>query len=125
MFNAALGLALDPRHKSHNIPGKFVTYMQNGLPILANVNVGNDIAILIRKPVGQVCETNKLEDLVYATERLTQIESDNSLSRRCRCLFDSTVDKVVRPLISALTKGSCDVANKILTKQYRTVGMVC
>ena len=102
-------VALDPRHKSHNIPGKFVTYMQNGLPILANVNVGNDIAILIRKNrVGQVCETNKLEDLVYATERLlTQIESDNSLSRRCRCLFDSNfaVDKVVRQVISALLKG--------------------
>lgn len=100
-------VALDPRHKSHNIPGKFITYMQNGLPILANVNAGNDIATLIRENrVGQVCESNRLEDLVNATERLLcQIESDNSLSRRCNNLFDNnfSVDKVVRQVIAALT----------------------
>ena len=100
-------VALDRRHKSHNIPGKFVTYMQNGLPILANVNAGNDIAMLIRNNrVGHVCETNQLEDLVNATERLlTQIENDNSLSRRCHDLFDTNfaVDKVVRQVIAALT----------------------
>lgn len=100
-------VALDPRHKSHNIPGKFVTFMQSGLPILANVNAGNDITMLIRNNrVGQVCETNKLEDLVYATEcLLSQIESDKSLSRRCRDLFDRNfaVDKAVRQVIAALT----------------------
>jgi hypothetical protein len=31
-------VALDPRHKTHNIPGKFLTYMQSGLPVLANIN---------------------------------------------------------------------------------------
>ena len=35
-------VALDSRHKSHNIPGKFLTYMQNGMPVLACVNSGND-----------------------------------------------------------------------------------
>lgn len=100
-------VALDPRHKSHNIPGKFITYMQNGLPVLANVNAGNDIATLIRENgVGQVCETNKLEDLIHATERLlAQIESDKSLAGRCRSLFTSkfSVDKAVRQVVAALT----------------------
>jgi glycosyltransferase involved in cell wall biosynthesis len=49
-------LALDPRHTSHNIPGKFLTYMQAGLPVLARINPGNDLEKLIRaEEVGRVC----------------------------------------------------------------------
>lgn len=40
-------LALDPRHKTHNIPGKFLTYLLAGLPVLARVNAGTDLAQLI------------------------------------------------------------------------------
>ncbi len=40
-------LALDPRHKTHNIPGKFLTYLLAGLPVLARVNAGTDLAELI------------------------------------------------------------------------------
>lgn len=43
-----LGLiALDSRHRSHNIPGKFLSYMQSGLPVLACINPGNDLIKLI------------------------------------------------------------------------------
>ena len=41
-------VALDPRHSTHNIPGKFISYMQAGLPTLANVNLGNDLIKLIK-----------------------------------------------------------------------------
>ena len=41
-------VALDPRHKTHNIPGKFLSYMQSGLPVLATINAGNDLAELIQ-----------------------------------------------------------------------------
>lgn len=40
-------LALDPRHKSHNIPGKFLTYLSAGLPVLARVNPNTDLVSLI------------------------------------------------------------------------------
>lgn len=68
----AVGIvALDPRHKSHNIPGKFLTYMQSGLPVLANINAGNDLAALIRhESVGQVCESNQVDKLVRLNEAL-------------------------------------------------------
>jgi glycosyltransferase involved in cell wall biosynthesis len=98
-------VALDPRHKSHNIPGKFLTYMQSGLPVLANVNAGNDIAQLIRSErVGQVCETNQLKDLVQLAEKLLeQIESDSELSARCRRLFERefAVEGTVRQIVAA------------------------
>ena len=46
----AVGLvALDPKHRSHNIPGKFLTYMQAGLPVLARINSGNDLVEIIKK----------------------------------------------------------------------------
>ena len=38
---------LDSRHKTHNIPGKFVAYMHYGLPVLACLNEGNDLFDII------------------------------------------------------------------------------
>lgn len=40
-------IALDPRHKSHNIPGKFLSYLRAGLPVIARTNSGTDLAHLI------------------------------------------------------------------------------
>lgn len=100
-------VALDPRHKSHNIPGKFLTYMQSGLPVLANINAGNDLAQMIRdEQVGQVCESNRLDDLVQlANQLLDQIESDGQMPSRCRNLFqrEFAVEKTVRQIVSALS----------------------
>lgn len=100
-------VALDPRHKSHNIPGKFLTYMQSGLPVLANVNAGNDLAGLIRSEgVGQVCESHRLEDLVHLAQTLlVQVDSDAALSERCTALFDRefSVEQAVRQIVASLS----------------------
>ncbi len=100
-------VALDPRHKSHNIPGKFLTYMQSGLPVLANVNPGNDLAEIVRsEDVGQVCETNQVDDLLQMVENLLkQIVVDPYLSSRCLNLFQRkfAVDKAVRQIVAALS----------------------
>lgn len=82
-------VSLDHRHKSHNIPGKFLTYMQSGLPVLANVNAGNDLAAIIRtEGVGEVCESNRLDDLVKkAAFLIREADKDLELSSRCRALF--------------------------------------
>lgn len=101
-------VALDPRHKSHNIPGKFLTYMQSGLPVLANVNLGNDLATMIRdERVGEVCESNQVEELLGLADRLLeQIDSDESLQQRCRALFERefSAEHAVRQIVTALTK---------------------
>ena len=99
-------VALDPRHKSHNIPGKFLTYMQCGLPVLANVNAGNDLAQMIRdEQVGQVCECNQVDELLHLAEKLlAQIEKDADLPARCRGLFERefAVERTVRQIVAAL-----------------------
>lgn len=100
-------VALDPRHKSHNIPGKFLTYMQSGLPVLANVNAVNDLAQMIRdEQVGQVCETHQVGDLLQLAEKLLfQIDSQGEETQaRCRNLFERefAVEKTVRQIVAAL-----------------------
>ena len=99
-------VALDPRHKSHNIPGKFLTYMQCGLPVLANINAGNDLAALIRdEKVGQVCETNKLGDLLHQARTLIEdMESEPNLQTRCTSLFQRTFSapQAVQQVVAAL-----------------------
>lgn len=100
-------VALDPRHKSHNIPGKFLTYMQSGLPVLANVNAGNDLAQLIRQEqVGQVCESHQTSELLQLADNLlNQIDADPDMPDRCRSLFQSefAVEKTVRQIVTALS----------------------
>jgi glycosyltransferase involved in cell wall biosynthesis len=83
-------ISLDPRHKSHNIPGKFLTYIQYGLPVLANINKGNDLSnLIIREKIGQVSDNNEIAELIFKTEKLIeQIEIDQDLPRRCISLFE-------------------------------------
>lgn len=99
-------VALAPEHKSHNIPGKFLTYMQSGLPVLANINAGNDMANTIRaEQVGQVCESNQVSELLrLAKKLLIQIETDKALPARCKALFERefAVEKAVKQIVAAL-----------------------
>jgi hypothetical protein len=86
----AVGLvALDPKHRSHNIPGKFLTYMQAGLPVLARINSCNDLVEIIKKNnVGRVIvdrEQNSLE--VQASELLDFLAADCNVKDRCRNLY--------------------------------------
>jgi glycosyltransferase involved in cell wall biosynthesis len=100
-------VTLDSRHKSHNIPGKFLSYMQSGLPVLANINAGNDLVQIIKyERVGQVCDNNRLEKLLELTEYLLgQIENDTDLYDRCKRLFNREfrVERTVKQIVEALT----------------------
>lgn len=83
-------VSLDQRHKSHNIPGKFLSYMQSGIPVLANINPGNDLAELIRSEgVGVVCENNDIQDLERKINILiNSIEMDADFKKRCRAVYE-------------------------------------
>jgi hypothetical protein len=56
--------------------------------------------------VGQVCESNRVDDLVqFAKQLLKQIESDDQIQTRCRNLFqrEFAVEKTVRQIVAALS----------------------
>ena len=99
-------LALAPNHKLHNIPGKFISYMQNGLPCLAVVNDGNDLNKLIDKyQVGQVVDTRNFVKIVKAFQKLLEdCDKDAGISRRCLNMFNErySASKAVKQITSNL-----------------------
>jgi glycosyltransferase involved in cell wall biosynthesis len=65
---------LDPNHHSHNIPGKFISYLEAGLPVAACVNSGNDLIDIIQKnALGLVADnlnqfSTELEQFIAAVD---------------------------------------------------------
>ena len=99
-------VALDPRHRTHNIPGKFLTYMQSGLPVLASVNAGNDLVELIhRERVGHAVTDASADSMVReGTALLDSIASDHGFATRCRALSAQlfSAEAAVRQIVRAL-----------------------
>jgi len=89
LSQCALGLlALSPKHNSHNIPGKFLTYLQAGLPVLARVNHGTDlVSIIENEGVGRVYTGDSIEALRTLTEDLLDdLEVRRKMSRQGQAL---------------------------------------
>ncbi|MGZ8983667.1 MAG: glycosyltransferase family 4 protein [Methylotenera sp.] len=101
-------VALDSRHKTHNIPGKFLSYMQSGLPVLASINPGNDLVEMIkREGVGQVCTDYSVNTLERLAEALVEeITSDINMSARCQSLSAKlfSPQSVVKQITEALAR---------------------
>jgi glycosyltransferase involved in cell wall biosynthesis len=71
-------VALHPDHRTHNIPGKFVSYVHYGLPVLARVNAGTDLERIIEEEgVGKVYAGNSVDELKRLAEQL----ADNAVLR--------------------------------------------
>jgi glycosyltransferase involved in cell wall biosynthesis len=101
-------VALDPRHKTHNVPGKFLTYMQAGLPVLARINAGNDLAELIEKEgVGRVHIGDSVVSLQALAEELCKNKEGRELmSSRARTLARTSfsVTAAVSQIVTALSE---------------------
>jgi glycosyltransferase involved in cell wall biosynthesis len=101
-------VALDVRHKTHNIPGKFISYMQSGLPVMALINPGNDLEqMILSNQVGVVSTHPDIAGLVAkASDLLQQLEeSDGYNSARCRALYLQLFSpkSAVTQIVEALT----------------------
>lgn len=77
---------LDKRHKTHNIPGKFIAYLHSGLPIFAIVNSNNDIINFIRNhKLGYVtydfCEDDIVKKIIEFTNSNTL---DPNINKICK-----------------------------------------
>ena len=102
-------ITLDSRHKTHNIPGKFLSYLQSGLPVIALINDGNDLQFAIEwYQVGRVTTDRSQRNLRALAESLLEEMSLNSseISFRCKSLaanlFSSraAVEQIVKTLNS-------------------------
>ena len=107
-------VALDTRHKTHNIPGKFLSYMQGGLPVLASINPGNDLVeMILREDVGRVCTDLSLETLQrLALDLMDEVAAGSgsagnvALAKRCKTLSAKlfSPETAVRQIVAALAK---------------------
>jgi len=99
-------IALDPRHKTHNIPGKFLSYMQAGLPVLASINPGNDLVeIISTEQVGRVCTDTSAESMAAnAVELIESLGTDSGFYDRCERLASRlfSPEVAVKQIVSAL-----------------------
>jgi glycosyltransferase involved in cell wall biosynthesis len=87
-------IALDHRHKSHNIPGKFLSYIQSGLPVIAFINKGNDLLGLIKNNrVGFATSNLDVLDMKKkCLNFMSSIKKNPDVKKRCRKLFNSLYD---------------------------------
>jgi glycosyltransferase involved in cell wall biosynthesis len=83
-------IALDPRHTTHNIPGKLLSYLRAGLPVLARINPGNDLESLINEEkIGRVVAGNDQGRLLaFARELATDRALRDQTRERCLALAD-------------------------------------
>jgi glycosyltransferase involved in cell wall biosynthesis len=101
-------IALHPSHKTHNIPGKFISYLQSGLPVMAIINEGNDLELIIDKyQVGRATTERKPEHLQKLAESLVDcIKLDDSqFNSRCKKLATELFSSqhAVKQIINALS----------------------
>lgn len=82
-------ISLDPRHKTHNIPGKFISYIESSLPVIARINSNSDLEEIINEnQIGLVYSDNNLNE--FAMKINNMLDDDNLLrkqSERARNLF--------------------------------------
>jgi glycosyltransferase involved in cell wall biosynthesis len=99
-------VALHPGHKTHNIPGKFVSYMQYGLPVLARVNRGTDLVRLIEEHgVGRVYVGDSVSELrVSAEEMADNPNLRQEMSERSKTLGRTifSVETAARQIVASL-----------------------
>lgn len=97
---------LDSRHKTHNIPGKFLSYMQSGLPVLAKINPGNDLVDLINEAnVGSVYTGSSVTELRDIAEALVdKLILADGMDLRCKNLAKElfSTEVAVKQILTAL-----------------------
>lgn len=105
-------LMLDQRHRSHNIPGKFISYIACHLKIFGFVNPGNDLIDIVNKNnIGYLVSNGDIKLLKKNITHHLNVDqySDNNVEIYNRILNDRFLPKeAIRKISIALKK---DIAN--------------
>ena len=98
-------ISLDRRLKTQNIPGKLLSYLAAGRPVLASVNPGNDLRSLI-EDAGAGCVVENGDDAAFAAaaRRLLEPGPRREMGERGRALLTSTfsVEAAARRVLAAI-----------------------
>ena len=82
-------ILLDLSLKTHNIPGKFLSYLHAGLPVFASINQGNDLERIIEEnELGQYSSANNHNEVATKMLELAAISYDRE---------ENKLKSIVRP----------------------------
>ena len=80
---------LDPGHQSHNIPGKFISYLEAGLPVAACVNSNNDLIDIIKDNKLGLVANNLSQFSSELDDFIEKIHVDKSYKSRTRNFYEN------------------------------------
>lgn len=80
---------LDSKHQSHNIPGKFISYLEASLPVAACVNPGNDLVKIIEDEKLGLVVNDSHEFTTSLAPFLNSISKDGTYGVRARDFYES------------------------------------
>lgn len=77
---------LNLKHKTHNIPGKLISYLKAGLPVFCICNKGSDLENLIQsRNLGVVFSSHNIPELCGGIDSLLdRLESDKHFKQHCK-----------------------------------------
>jgi glycosyltransferase involved in cell wall biosynthesis len=80
---------LDPNHQSHNIPGKFISYLEAGLPVAAYVNPGNDLIKIITDEMLGIVAGTPVEFSANLISLISTINDNVAYGARSRIYYEN------------------------------------
>lgn len=96
-------VCLNLLHQTHNITGKFLTYLRSGLPVFGIANPNNDLNEIVNKNgLGNLTNDLNVDSLEKALEYFNLGETEYSdLQLRCKSFYQNnyTTDKVAETLV--------------------------
>ncbi|QWD11248.1 glycosyltransferase family 4 protein [Polynucleobacter paneuropaeus] len=97
---------LDPAHQSHNIPGKFISYLEASLPVVACVNFNNDLIDIIKNNKLGLAADNVNQLSTELNRYVESIEGDKSYKSRARDFYEAHYqpNAIAKQIMSSISK---------------------
>ena len=97
---------LDPSHQSHNIPGKFISYLEASLPVFACVNLNNDLIDIIKDNKLGLAADNVNQFSSELNRYVETIEGDKSYKSRARDFYEARYqpNAIAKQIMSSISK---------------------
>jgi len=96
---------LDPHHQSHNIPGKFISYLEASLPVVACVNSDNDLINIIKQNNLGLVADNLTRLSSELPQFINSVDDDESYKARTRDFYEAHYrpSSIAKQIVSTLS----------------------
>jgi len=99
---------LDAKHQSHNIPGKFISYLEASLPVAACVNSNNDLIHIIKSNMLGLVADNITQFSREIDGFIKKIDADKSYQSRTRGYYETHYQpsKIAKQIMSSISRAA-------------------